>query len=146
MFKKIFRQKLISNSGTAESISFIFGISCLLAVFYVLMMASTPLITKINAEATAKVLAREIEIHGAIDDEINQKAEELADNYGFEPEITYDATYIAGTDHIQIRDEFSVTVNTTKDIVLLDGTMFHPIKMTIPISAQRTGISEKLWK
>ena len=143
---KFICQKFRNEDGFSESILFIFGITFFLAIFYVLMMAYTPWITKANVNVATETLVREIEVHGAIDSEITQKANQLAELYDFEPEITYDATFIPATNHIQIRDDFTVTIKTTEDIVLLDGTLFSPVTLTIPIGSQRQGKSEKLWK
>lgn len=145
-FINFIKRKINNKSGASETIVMIACTAALMAVFYVVMMAYAPLMTKVDVEAYTKTLVREIEIHGAIDDKIQQFAEELAGIYKFKPEITYDAAFISGTKQIQIRDSFKVTVETIEDVVLLDSTIFTPVTITIPISDQKVGISEKLWK
>lgn len=137
---------LKSRAGFSESIEFLGVMAILLIVFYILMMAFPPFMAKANVENLTNSLVRQIEIHGAIDDEIGQYAAELADAYGLSPEITYDADFIEGTHHIQIRDGFKVAVSQEEKIVLLDSTFFDPLEVTIPIRNEKAGISEKLWK
>jgi len=137
---------LRSRRGYAESLEFIGVMAMLMAIFYVLMMAFTPFMMKVNVDAFTKTLVRQIEIHGAIDDEIKQFADELADTYELDPEITYDATYINGTNHIQIRNGFKVSVTENEEIKLLNGSMFNSLSFTVPIADEKVGISEKLWK
>lgn len=138
--------KVRSKTGASESIEFAGVMAMLLILFYLFLMAYPVFITKANVEVFTADLVRKIETTGAIDDTINTYAIELADLYGLDPSISYDANFIAGTKKIQIRDSFEVTVETTEDIVILDGTLYDPITMAIPIGKQRVGISEKLWK
>ena len=134
------------KKGYTESLEFIGMLAMLMAVFYVLIMAFTPLMTKVSVDAFAKTLVRQIEIHGAIDDEIKQFADELADIYELDPMITYDATYIDGTNHIQIRNGFKISVTENEEIRILNGSMFNSVSFTVPIADEKVGISEKLWK
>lgn len=134
------------RKGVSESIEFSGVIAILLAVFYILTMAFTPLIIRVNVNALTDNLVRQIEIRGAIDSDIKEYAAELAGKYNLKPDIVYDAKFIAGTDHIQIRDGFSVTVETEAEIVLFDGSFFDTVSLKIPISNEKVGISEKLWK
>lgn len=144
--RKYLSRVLRSRAGFSESIEFLGAVAVLLIVFYILMMAFPPLIAKSNVENFTNSLVRQIEIHGAIDSEIEQYAAELAESYSLDPEIIYNAVFIGGTNHIQIRDNFKVTVSEEEKIVLLDGTIFDPIEVTIPIRNEKVGISEKLWK
>lgn len=137
---------LKDRAGASESIEFSVIIAILLAVFYILTMAFTPFIMKANVDALTDNLARQIEISGAIDSDIKEYAAALAEKYNLQPEIVYDATFIPGTDHIQIRDEFSVTVEAEAEIMLFDGSFFDTVSLKIPISSEKPGISEKLWK
>ena len=134
------------KKGYTESLEFIGMLAMLMSIFYVIMMAFTPLMTKVNVDAFTKTLTRQIEIHGAIDEEIREFANELADVYELDPVVTYDAAYIEGTDHIQIRSGFKVSVIENEEIQLLNGSIFNSVAFTIPIADEKVGISEKLWK
>ena len=138
--------KVRCKKGTSESIEFSGVMAMLLILFYLIVMAYPVFITKANVEVFTADLVRKIETTGAIDDTIATYASELADLYGFNPRISYDAEFIAGTRKIQIRDSFKVMVETSEEITLLDGTLYDPITLEIPIGNQRVGISEKLWK
>lgn len=144
--KKYIHRKAKEKRGESESITFIGVMMALLLTFYALMMATTPFIAKGNLEAFTKTLVREIEIHGAIDDEIHSFAAELASVYNLNPDITYTADYIAGTHQIQIRDQFRVEVNDEVEIIVFDSSFFAPVTMDVPIKDEKAGISEKLWK
>ena len=138
--------KLKEKKGTSVSFTFISCVGAMLAIFYILVLAFVPFMVKLDVQAYTKTLTRQIEVHGAIDSDIEKFAEELAAIYNFTPVITYDADYISGTNYIQIRDSFKVKVKTDTEIVLLNGTFFKSVTLTIPISDEKVGISEKLWK
>lgn len=141
-------KKLTNLKGFSESIVFIGCLTFLLSVFYIMMMAYKPLLVKADIQAFTKTLVREIETHGAIDNEIDLFASNLVQTYNFNPEpsINYEASYIEGSNCIQIRNNFKVTVDTTSEVILLNSNFFDPIKITIPIKDSKVGISEKLWK
>ena len=138
--------KVKSKTGTSESIEFAGVMAMLLILFYLILMAYPVFITKANVEVFTADLVRKIETTGAIDNTIETYASDLADLYDLDPVISYDADFIAGTKRIQIRDSFKVKVETSEEIMLLDGTLYDPITLEIPIGNQRVGISEKLWK
>jgi ethanolamine transporter EutH len=144
--KKFFVQKLKGALGISESVEFLGVVVLLLAVFYVLMLSFAPLMKWADFNIFTKTLVRQIEIHGAIDAEIDDFAAELAEIYGLDPKITYDAVYVSGTNHIQIRDSFKVTLKDEAKLVLLDGSIFRFLTITIPLTNEKVGISEKLWK
>ena len=146
IMKRYLHIKVRSKTGASESIEFAGVMAMLLILFYLFLMAYPVFITKANVEVFTADLVRKIETTGAIDDTINTYASELADLYGMNPVINYDADFIAGTKKIQIRDSFKVAVETSETIMLLDGTLYEPITLEIPIGDQRVGISEKLWK
>lgn len=138
--------KIKECKGVNEALAFIGCVVALFAVFFICVMGFTPFMVKADTVAFNKALVRQIEIHGAIDGEINDFAERLANVYNLSPEITYEANNIPGTNHIQIRDDFTVKVKTTADIVLFDSSLFQPVVYTININDTKVGISEKLWK
>jgi hypothetical protein len=139
-------RRLLNRRGSAESIEFLGIFIVILAAFYIFMMAYPPLMTKANVSAFTKTLTHQIEVNGAIDSEIESFAEELADVYNIDPIIDYDAPFIEGTNHIQIRDSFQVTVSVESKIVLFNSTIFDPVVVAVPIKDEKVGISEVLWK
>lgn len=101
--------------------------------------------TKVNLDNFTRNLVRQIEIHGAIDGEIESYAALLADRYKLTPRLEFQADYIPGTKKIQIRKSFTVRVEQDVEIKLFSGA-FSLINKKITMVKTQSGMSEVLWK
>lgn len=105
-----------------------------------------PFIYKQNTNYMAKTLVRAVEANGRIDGEITALANELKSEMGVNPTITWNAPYISGTNKIQLRQKFTLTVRDSVDIKLIEPTFGSPLVISIPIEKKFTGISQVYWK
>ena len=105
-----------------------------------------PFIYKQNMDYMAKTLVRAVEANGRIDSNITALANELKSEMGVNPTITWNAAYISGTNKIQLRQKFTLTVHDTIDIKLIEPTFTSPLVIRIPIEKKFIGISQVYWK
>ena len=105
-----------------------------------------PFIYKQNMDYMAKTLVRAVEANGRIDGNITALANELKSEMGVNPTITWNAAYISGTNKIQLRQKFTLTVHDTIDIKLIEPTFTSPLVISIPIEKKFNGISQVYWK
>lgn len=105
-----------------------------------------PFIYKQNVDYMAKTLVRAVEANGRIDSSITGLANELKSEMGVNPTVTWNAPYIAGTDKIQLRSKFTLTIQDTIQIKLIEPTFGPPLVIDIPIEKQFIGISQVYWK
>lgn len=94
----------------------------------------------------AKTLVRAVEASGCIDSDITALANELKTEMGVTPTIAWSAPYISGTNKIQLRQKFTLTVRDTIDIKLIEPTFGPPLVISIPIEKKFIGISQVYWK
>ena len=62
------------------------------------------------------------------------------------PTISWSATYISGTNKIQIRKKFTLTVTDNVSIKLFEPSFGSPIAINVPIEKKFIGISQVFWK
>lgn len=105
-----------------------------------------PFIYKQNMDYMAKTLVRAVEANGRIDSNITALANELKSEMGVNPTITWNTAYISGTNKIQLRQKFTLTVHDTIDIKLIEPTFTSPLVISIPIEKKFIGISQVYWK
>ncbi|TQI68562.1 DUF4320 family protein [Clostridium sp. KNHs216] len=111
----------------------------LLIVVMILCLAlySFPaIIAKQQLDTYAAELKRTAELSGMIGTETTQKAQQLSEEIGLNPEIKW-----SKTGKIQLDDEFTVTCSITKDIGFGSFGSFP-----VPLKAKQTGRSEVYWK
>lgn len=93
-------------------------------------------VAKQQFDTYATELCREAELVGQVGDQTTAKAEKLTKQTGLSPTITWSAT-----GKIQLDDEITVTLKTTKNIGFFTFGSF-PIELT----AKADGKSEVYWK
>lgn len=142
MMKKLkFRRK---RSEAFLDVLFQFAVAMSLIFCFVALWK--PFIYKQNMDYMAKTLVRAVEANGRIDGNITALANELKSEMGVNPTITWNATYISGTNKIQLRQKFTLTVHDTIDIKLIEPTFTSPLVISIPIKKKFIGISQVYWK
>lgn len=142
MMKKLkFRRK---RSEAFLDVLFQFAVAMSLIFCFVALWK--PFIYKQNMDYMAKTLVRAVEANGRIDSNITALANELKSEMGVNPTITWNAAYISGTNKIQLRQKFTLTVHDTIDIKLIEPTFTSPLVINIPIEKKFIGISQVYWK
>lgn len=142
MMKKLkFRRK---RSEAYLDVLFQFAVAMSLIFCFVALWK--PFIYKQNMDYMAKTLVRAVEANGRIDGNITALANELKSEMGVNPTITWNAAYISGTNKIQLRQKFTLTVHDTIDIKLIEPTFTSPLVISIPIEKKFIGISQVYWK
>lgn len=142
MMKKLkFRRK---RSEAFLDVLFQFAVAMSLIFCFVALWK--PFIYKQNMDYMAKTLVRAVEANGRIDGNITALANELKSEMGVNPTITWNAVYISGTNKIQLRQKFTLTVHDTIDIKLIEPTFTSPLVISIPIEKKFIGISQVYWK
>lgn len=142
MMKKLkFRRK---RSEAFLDVLFQFAVAMSLIFCFVALWK--PFIYKQNMDYMAKTLVRAVEANGRIDSNITALANELKSEMGVNPTITWNAAYISGTNKIQLRQKFTLTVYDTIDIKLIEPTFTSPLVISVPIEKKFIGISQVYWK
>ena len=142
MMKKLkFRRK---RSEAFLDVIFQFAVAMSLIFCFVALWK--PFIYKQNMDYMAKTLVRAVEANGRIDSNITALANELKSEMGVNPTITWNAAYISGTNKIQLRQKFTLTVHDTIDIKLIEPTFTSPLVIIIQIVKKFIGISQVYWK
>lgn len=114
---------------------------CIIVLVFVmimaLMLAAVPVfVAKIQLDNFADELVREAEIAGQIGSEITARAAVLSEKTGLHPTITW-----SRSGKVQLNQEFTVTLTTTKDIG------FGPFgSFPVELKAAASGKSEVYWK
>ena len=89
----------------------------------------------------ANEIIRTAEISGRVGAEVNGNEDKLKEQTGINPVISWNGSYISGTDKVQLNDEITVTVSSTVDIGFFSFGSFP-----IELKAKATGRSEVYWK
>jgi hypothetical protein len=139
---KNFQQK----SGAAM-VEVLFEFMIVMALILCFLALWKPFIQKQNIDYVAKTLVRAVETNGRIDSSIVDLQHELENNLGLDIDtVTWNATYLPGTNKIQIKSKFSVTLEDSASIKLFEPSFSAPVEIHIPIKKTFTGVSQVFWK
>lgn len=127
-------------------IEVLFQFAIIMSLIFCFVTLWKPFIYKQNLDYMAKTLVRAVEANGRIDSEITALSNELKAEMGVTPTITWSAPYISGTNKIQLRKKFTLTVKDTIQIKLIEPTLGSPLVINIPIEKKFIGISQVYWK
>lgn len=98
-------------------------------------------VAKNQLNTYANEVMRTAEISGRVGTELSIKTENLKEQTGISPAISWQANYISGTNKVQLNDEITVTVTKTVDIGFFSFGSFP-----IELKSKATGRSEVYWK
>ena len=132
---------LKSKSGEGYVDSVIIVLSAILVIALAIKVIPV-FIIKHQLDTYATELCRTAEISGRIDSETTIRAQELTNQTGINPVITWNASFISGTNEVQLNDDISVVLTYTMDIGLFNGFGSFPVHLT----SKATGRSEVYWK
>ena len=81
-------------------------------------------------------------INGCVDDEVMERYEQLCEQTGLTPTVTFEATYFdEDTGKVQLGDVISCTLTMETSLIGFGGELF-PIDMTVNAS----GVSQVYWR
>ena len=103
----------------------------------------------LNLNYAARRVVREIEISGRVSSETTALFNELKDNMnmGDSPSMSVSATYFSAAERkIQLRDTFTVTLQSNYRINVFTPLDRSSVGFNIPLSVNLTGMSERFWK
>lgn len=100
----------------------------------------------IHQKQTLNQMAEQIveiaSINGCVDDEVMERYEQLCEQTGLTPTVTFDATYFdEDTGKVQLGDIISCTLTMETSLIGFGGELF-PIDMTVTAS----GVSQVYWR
>lgn len=124
----------------------LFQFAIIMSLIFCFLTLWKPFIYKQNLDYMAKTLVRAVEANGRINSDISALANELKNELGIAPTISWNAEYITGTDKIQLRKKFTLTVKDTLSIKLIEPSFGPPVVIHIPIEKRLIGISQVYWK
>ena len=100
----------------------------------------------IHQKQTLNQMAEQIveitSINGCVDDEVMERYEQLCEQTGLTPTMTFEATYFdEDTGKVQLGDIISCTLTMETSLIGFGGELF-PINMTVTAS----GVSQVYWR
>lgn len=139
-------KKLTGTKRGSGYVEVLFQVAIVMSLAFCFVSLWQPFIYKQNVDYMAKTLVRAIEANGRIDASITDLERQLKREMGISPTVKYNAKYVPGTNKIQIKEKFSVTVSDTVTVKLFEPSFGPPIGIEIPINKKFTGISQVFWK
>ena len=137
---------LISRKSGEAFLEVMFQFAVIMSLIFCFLTLWKPFIYKQNMDYMAKTLVRAVEANGRIDSDITALENDLKTEMGVNPTVTWNASYIPGTNKIQLRQKFTLTVRDTIQIKLTEPTFTAPVVINIPIEKKFIGISQVYWK
>lgn len=126
---------------------YIFEIILFCALIYTFITIWPIFIQKQNVDHMAKQMIRAAETNGRIDSSITDLQHELERDFDMELDrVRWTASYIPGTNKIQIKSRFSLTVEDHATVRIMNPSFGNPLDIDIPIRKTVTGISQVFWK
>lgn len=138
--------KVKNRKKGSAFIEVLFQFAIIMSLIFCFVTLWKPFIYKQNLDYMAKTLVRAVEANGRIDGEITALANDLKSEMCVTPTVTWNAPYIAGTNKIQLRKRFTLTIRDTIQIKIVEPTFGSPLILNIPIEKKFIGISQVYWK
>ena len=101
----------------------------------------------LNLNHMCRRVVRVVELEGQVSDKAYDVFYRLKEQTGLSPEMTIeDVQYCDGSQKIQLRDTFTVTMTDSYVFTLFKPSFAPPVQINIPMKVSITGMSEKYWK
>jgi hypothetical protein len=101
----------------------------------------------LNLNHMCRRVVRVVELEGQVSDNAYDVFYRLKEQTGLSPEMTIeDVEYCDGSQKIQLRDTFTVTMTDSYAFTLFKPSFTPPVQINIPMRVSITGMSEKYWK
>ncbi len=117
----------------------------LLCIFATIVTGFAYITQTYHANYLCRQMVRHIEVTGEVSNaDYTKMRDQLADSDLHIQSITVNADYVGGK-KIQLRDDFTVTLEASYDIPLVQiGS--HTTELSLPIKIKLEGMSEVFWK
>lgn len=139
-------KRIKSKKKASMMIGIIFEFAIVMALIFCFVSLWKPFLYKQNLDYMAKEMVRTVETEGRINSTVYNLQNQMEHELGINPDVTWSASYISGTDKIQIRSRFKLTLRDAVKIKLFEPTFGNPITIDIPIKKEFTGVSQVFWK
>ena len=101
----------------------------------------------LNLNHMCRRVVRVVELEGQVSNNAYDVFYRLKEQTGLSPEMTIeDVQYCDGSQKIQLRDTFTVTMTDSYGFTLFKPSFAPPVQINIPMKVSITGMSEKYWK
>ena len=118
-----------------------------LALVYTFITLWPVFLQKQNVDYIAKTMVRAVETNGRIDSSITDLQHELENDFGVElDDVRWTTQYVPGTNKIQIKSKFELTVTDHATIRIMNPTFGDPLDINVPMSKTLVGVSQVFWK
>ncbi len=144
--RKGFVRRILMRRSGSTTVEALVAMLLLFAVVGTFLLVPPVFTHKQNIDVMARKLVRAVEVSGTIDEHIDELYNRLANELGIHPTVEWEANYIPGTNHIQLRDTFRLKLTASYPITIFEPTFTAPIQAHIPISITLTGVSEVYFK
>lgn len=138
-------KRLLKPFKTTKAEGYIDTVVCVMAAMMVIVLALNIfsfLTLKLHMDHFAKEIIDVITTYGAIGDESNQRYNELCDETGISPAISYDGTeFFDSSAHIQLGDTITITLTHQTHVRGLGV-----FKIPVTLSVTHSGLSQRYWK
>ena len=125
----------------------IFEIILFAALVYTFITLWPVFLQKQNVDYIAKTMVRAVETNGRIDSSITDLQHELENDFGVElDDVRWTTQYVPGTNKIQIKSKFELTVTDHATIRIMNPTFGDPLDINVPMSKTLVGVSQVFWK
>ncbi|MDR1440436.1 MAG: DUF4320 family protein, partial [Clostridiales bacterium] len=122
------------------------ALAILLAVIFSFLAIPELFIRKQEIDYIARMVVRRIEQSGQIGDELFGFIADIKDETGIDPDIAWDGNFRGHGDKIQIREKFTVTVEYSVRVKIVEPSFAGPLYIELPLSKTLSGVSEVYWK
>lgn len=137
-------KKLVKLLASKKGEGYIDTIVLVLVVtlFLAFILNTLPIfIAKFQLNYFANEIVRVAERTGRTGVEVTEKIDDLKENTGLDPTITWTTNYISSTNHIQINEDITAIISIDKDLGFFTFGSFP-----ITLKSKAIGNSEVYWK
>ena len=127
-------------------IDLLLGLMIISAVLFSFLSIPEIFIQKQEIDYIARTIARRIEQEGKIDDGLYVFMNELKNETGLNPSITWSGDFCGPENKLQLREKFFLEISDVARIKIIDPSFSSPIVLELPIKKRISGVSEVYWK
>ena len=121
-------------------------LSIAMTLIFIIITIPGPVIDYMKLSYMCRSVTRAIENTGGIDD-VSGLLNDLKAATSLNPTISYTGfRYIEGKLRVNLRDKFTVTMETTHSIKLFEWSLSKPLEFTIPLKVTSHGMGEVYFK
>ena len=139
--------KFLLNEDGESYIDVFIKLFITMALLFMLVNLPGPIKEYQNLMYVCRSVTRAIETNGEVDGSINGLISDLCNATKIEPSIRYEGfTRASGTMRVQLREKFTVTMETTYKIKMFNMAFGEPTTIDIPLRVTSNGVGEVYFK